>query len=171
MLLKVMLMKFLFYIIGNNLPISYKPLGKFGKLFRYFCAKHFLEYVGKNVNIEKGAVLSNNIKIGDNSGIGVNAFISPHVTIGINVMMGSDCLFYTNNHKFDKDKKIYNNYTEYKPIIIEDNVWIGSRCIILPGVTIGKGSTIGAGSVVTKNVPAYTLAAGNPAKVLKQLLD
>lgn len=56
---------------------------------------------------------------------------------------------------------------ELSPIVIEDEVWIGARCIIVKGVTIGKGSIIGAGSVVTKNVPPYSLAAGNPAKIIK----
>jgi acetyltransferase-like isoleucine patch superfamily enzyme len=55
------------------------------------------------------------------------------------------------------------------PIIIEDEVWIGARCIITKGVTIGKGSIIGAGSVVTKSVPPYSLAAGNPARVIKKV--
>lgn len=169
-MLGVKIMKFLFYVIGHRLPISYRGFGRFGKLFRYFCAKHFLEFVGKNVNIEKGAILSNNITIGENSGIGVNAFIHPHVHIGDNVMMGSDCLIYTRNHKFDKTLKKYNGYTDYQPVHIKDNVWIGSRCIILPGVTIGEGSTIGAGSVVTKDIPAYTLACGNPARIIKQLI-
>jgi acetyltransferase-like isoleucine patch superfamily enzyme len=55
------------------------------------------------------------------------------------------------------------------PIIIEEEAWIGARCIITKGVTIGKGSIIGAGSVVTKSIPPYSLAAGNPAKVIKQV--
>ncbi len=55
------------------------------------------------------------------------------------------------------------------PITIEDEVWVGARCIITKGVTIGKGSIIGAGSVVTKSIPPYSLAAGNPAKVIKKI--
>lgn len=55
------------------------------------------------------------------------------------------------------------------PIIIEDETWIGACCIITKGVTIGKGSIIGAGSVVTKNIPPYSLAAGNPARVIKKV--
>lgn len=55
------------------------------------------------------------------------------------------------------------------PIVIEDEVWIGVRCIILKGVTIGKGSIIGAGAVVTKDIPAYTFAAGNPARPIKSI--
>ena len=57
--------------------------------------------------------------------------------------------------------------TKPKPVIIEDDVWIGTKTILLPGVHIGKGAIIGAGSVVTKNIPPYTIAVGNPAVVKK----
>lgn len=164
------IMKFLFYSIGNWLPISYYPFGFLGKKFRYFCAKFFITSIGKNVNIEKGAFISPGLSVGDNSGIGVNCVISDQVFIGSNVMMGPDCLFYTRNHKFAKVQKKYLGYTEIKPIIVGDDVWLGARCIILPGVKIGRGSTIGAGSIVTKDVPPYSVSAGNPAKVLKSLL-
>ncbi|MHB8121128.1 MAG: acyltransferase [Desulfuromonadaceae bacterium] len=60
-------------------------------------------------------------------------------------------------------------HPEPHPIIIEDEVWIGARCIITKGVTIGKGAIIGAGSVVVKDVPPFTLAAGNPARAIKQV--
>jgi acetyltransferase-like isoleucine patch superfamily enzyme len=56
-----------------------------------------------------------------------------------------------------------------RPVVIEDEVWIGIRCLILKGVTIGKGAIIGAGSVVTRDVPPYTFAAGNPAKPIKKM--
>ena len=56
-----------------------------------------------------------------------------------------------------------------RPIIVGDNVWIGTRAIILPGVTIGDGAVIGAGAVVTKDVPARSVAAGNPARILRTL--
>ena len=60
---------------------------------------------------------------------------------------------------------------EVSPTIIEDDAWIGVNVIILKGLTIGKGAIIGAGSVVTKNVPPMTLVAGNPAKVIKELVN
>ncbi len=58
-------------------------------------------------------------------------------------------------------------FAEEKPVVIEDDVWIGSRVTILPGVTIGRGSVVGAAAVVTKDVPPYSVVAGNPAKVVK----
>jgi acetyltransferase-like isoleucine patch superfamily enzyme len=63
---------------------------------------------------------------------------------------------------------ITGNEYENKPIVIEDNVWIGCNVIILKGVTIGAGSIVAAGSIVTKNVPADSIVAGNPAKVIKE---
>jgi acetyltransferase-like isoleucine patch superfamily enzyme len=58
-----------------------------------------------------------------------------------------------------------------EPVIIEDHVWIGSKAIILPGVRIGSRSTIGAGSIVTRNIPPRCVAAGNPARVLRHLTE
>lgn len=162
--------KILLATIGKILPISYHPLGNFGKKFRYFCAKRIVEQIGYGCNIEKGATLQNSVKIGNNSGIGVNCMVGPEVTIGNGVMMGPDCLIYTHNHKFDKNLLKYKGDTKIKPVYIGDNVWIGARCIILPGVKVGKGSTIGAGSIVTKDVPEFTVVAGNPAKVVKYLI-
>lgn len=82
-------------------------------------------------------------------------------------MMGPECLFYSTNHKFNPETRRFEGYTDIRPIVIEDDVWIGRRAIIMGGVTIGKGAVIGAGSVVTKDVPPYCVAAGNPAIVRK----
>jgi len=169
-IVKKKLFKLLLVTIGAILPVSYFPFGKIAKKFRYYCASKIVAQIGKNVNIEKGSsILPSTLKIGDNSGIGINAFIGDYVTIGNNVMMGPDCLIYTQNHRFDKDKLQYVGCTETKPVIIQDDVWIGARVIILPGVTIGKGSTIGAGAIVSNNIPEYSVAVGNPAKVVKKL--
>lgn len=74
----------------------------------------------------------------------------------------------TQIHNYDNGKKIpYDDTYIYKDIIIEDNVWLGSRVIILGGVTIGEGSIIQAGSVVVKDIPKYAIAGGHPAKVFK----
>lgn len=68
-----------------------------------------------------------------------------------------------NQHTIHRDGYRFRN-----PVIINDNVWIGMNAIILPGVTIGKGAVIAAGSVVTKDVPPYSLVGGNPAKIIRQ---
>ncbi len=84
-------------------------------------------------------------------------------------MMGPEVLIYTQNHDFSRTDITMDQqgWADEKPVVIEDDVWIGSRVIILPGVTIGKGSVIGASAVVTKSVPPYSVVAGNPAKIVK----
>jgi maltose O-acetyltransferase len=79
-------------------------------------------------------------------------------------MMAPDVIIVTENHKYTKES--FKGW-EKKPVIIEDNVWIGYRVIILPGVRVGRNAIIGAGAVVTKDVPPYAIVGGVPAKVIK----
>lgn len=162
--------KLLYNFIGKHMPLSDGRMSFGSKKMRAFCGKLILDHCGKNVNIEKGAQFSAEVSLGDNSGIGVNAIISSYVTIGNDVMMGPYCMMFTTNHGID-DLSVpmwKQPSTEPKPIIIEDDVWIGARVIILPGVQVGKGSVIGAGSVVTHNVEPYSIVAGNPARLIRK---
>jgi len=107
--------------------------------------------------------------IGDHVGIsGSTISCGRFISIGNNVMIGSGCLIMDNDaHNTAPDKRKQPlSEDAYKPVIIEDDVFIGTRSIILKGVTIGKGSVVGAGSVVTKSVPSYTIVGGNPAKII-----
>lgn len=159
----------LYFNIAKHLPYSDAKFGHFSKKVRSFSAKGFLVHVGENVNIEKGAQLTALMSIGDNSGIGINARMHGQVIIGDNVMMGPDCIVYTVNHAYsDLNKPMcQQGFSKMKPVTINNDVWIGGRVIILPGITIHNGAIIGAGSVVTKDVPAYAIVGGNPAKILK----
>ena len=125
--------------------------------------------VRKRVNIEKCAVFPSCVELGDFSGIGVRAQISGKVTIGKNVMMGPDVCIYARNHAYDRLDIPMNRqgFAPEQPIVIGDDVWIGARVIILPGVKVGTGSIVGAGAVVTKDVPDYAVVGGNPAHVIK----
>lgn len=161
---------FFYFNIARKMPISYDGVfGRTGKWFRASCARTFLISVGDNVNIEKGAMITSKCSIGHNSGIGIDARLHGSVSIGNNVMMGPDCIIYTTNHEFSRTDIPMNQqgFKSEKPVEIGDDVWIGGRVIILPGVKINNGAIIGAGSVVTKNVPEYAVVGGNPAKVLK----
>lgn len=114
------------------------------------------------------------IEIGDNCGISNAAFTSASkIKIGNHVMIGAGChLFDTDFHSSDYDERIRGgakSHGKTKPIIIEDGVFIGAGCFILKGVTIGKHSVIGAGSVVTKDVPENEIWAGNPAAFVRKL--
>lgn len=90
------------------------------------------------------------------------------VTIGDNCFIGPLCGFYTVSHPLDVQHR-NDGYVTGRPIVLKDNVWIGGSVTILPGVTIGENSVIGAGSVVTKDIPANVIAAGNPARVIRHL--
>lgn len=158
--------KLIYNFFAIHLPISNSNLNIGQKSLRSFCVRNFITKCGNNVNIEKGATISENTVIGNNSGIGINAFMDSGVTIGDNVMMGPECIIYTRNHEFSlvDIPMIKQGFQGIKPVKVDNDVWIGGRVIILPGVHIHKGAIIGAGSVVTKDVPAYTIVAGNPAK-------
>ncbi len=91
------------------------------------------------------------------------------IEIGDHVMMGPGVHIYTVNHPLDPvERKTFDEYGQ--PVTIANNVWIGGKAIICPGVKIGENSVIGAGSVVTKDIPANVMAAGNPCRVIKAIV-
>lgn len=165
---------FLFNTLGNILPGSNLKLGKFkiglwcGKL-RALMAKGFINQCGNCVNIDRNSQITSYLSIDDNSGIGPRSFLQGEVHIGKNVMMGPDCIIYTQNHQFSNlDIPMCKQGFDIPfPVYIDDDVWIGGRVIILPGVHVMGGAIIGAGSVVTKDVPKFGIVGGNPARLLK----
>lgn len=113
-----------------------------------------------------------NIEIGENFYANVNFTIldGAKVTIGDNVFIAPNVGIYTAGHPLDAERR--NQGLEYAyPVNIGDNVWIGAGVNILPGVTIGANSVIGAGAVVTKDIPEGVVAAGNPAKVIREITE
>ena len=127
---------------------------------------------GQNVVVMKHhrIYFSENISIGDNVRIGTRVYIDAMggLTIGNNVIFGPDVAILTANHNYDNTSKLpYDEEMIYKPVTIADNVWIGCRAVIVPGVTINEGAVIAMGAVVTKDVPRGAVVGGNPAKVLK----
>lgn len=131
------------------------------------------------------------IEIGDNCSIGSSAFVCRSgIKVGNNVYVAFDSIFYDHNsHSLDYLERRKDQQRELadkaagrffitskdwsvvssKPIVIEDDAWIGMHCLILKGVTIGRGAVVGAGSVVTRDVPPFTVVGGNPAQILKRL--
>lgn len=93
------------------------------------------------------------------------------ITIEDDVMMGSGVHLYVNNHRFDSPDVPIIDQGHYvsEPIVLKKGCWLGANVIVLPGVTIGENSVVGAGSLVTKSIPAGVLAAGNPARIIKKV--
>jgi len=132
-------------------------------------------YPSQNVRLGIGTRIQsfcgNKLYIGRNTYI-VNRcsfLIGGDILVGDNVLIASDVLITSENHQINpEDKRSYGQQPLIaKGIQISDGCWIGEKVIILPGVNIGKKSIIGAGSVVTRNIPDYSIAVGNPAKVIK----
>lgn len=167
--LKSHLAEAFYNIIASKLPSSLAKGGKFYKKLRANLVRVYIRHCGSNVNIEPYAIFNHALSIGDNSGIGAKSELYGEITIGKDVMMGTNCIIYSRNHRFDRiDIPMrMQGSDEIKPVVVGDDVWIGGRVTILPGVNIGKGAVIGAGSVVTKDVPEYAIVGGNPAKIIK----
>ena len=164
----------LYYGLAQHLPSSYSIWGgKFWNIIRIFCCRRIFKYCGKISTIDRHAYFGNgrNIEIGDYSGIGANCVVPNNTIIGKYVMMAPEVHIVANNHQFKETSiPICFQGPDYSKnqTIIEDDVWIGVRTIFTPGHRIGKGSIIGAGSVVTKDVEPYSIVGGNPAKLIKK---
>ena len=160
----------LYYGLARHLPPSFSGFKFFQTPLRRLCGKLMLTHCGKKVNIEHKAYFSPYVSLGDYSGIGVNAKIYGTCTIGDYVMMGQDCTVITRNHSHERTDipMMEQGFEEERPVVIGNDVWIGDRVTILPGVQIGDGCIIAAGAVVTSDIPAYTIAAGVPARVIKE---
>jgi len=171
----------LYHICGHWFPDSYFYLNvgkksfhiKSGLRFRRFLAEHILDHCGKEVNIERHAKFNRHIHLGDYSGIGAHSSVGPQTYIGDYVMMGPEVIVYTQNHETGRTDipMCKQGFKDTQSVHIGNDVWIGRRVIILPGVTIGDGCIIGAGCVVSKDIPPYSVAVGNPARVVKSRLD
>jgi maltose O-acetyltransferase len=157
------------YLLTNINVKTYFALA----LLRGYFLKLFLKRAGKNLLIQSGFLFRNlrYISVGNNVYIGHNSeFYSSKkgIFIGNNVMIAQHVIVITANHNYDRyDIPMNKQGQEYRAIKINDDVWVGARAIILPGVTIGKGAIISAGSVVVKDVKPYSIVGGIPAKHVK----
>jgi maltose O-acetyltransferase len=140
-------------------------------MLRRVAARPLFDECAPTANIEQGAQFGSGrgITIGPRSGIGINAVIQAPCRIGCDVMMGPDVRIMTYAHSIDDldTPMIDQAPPPPAPVTIMDNVYIGARVVILPGVTLGSGSVIGAGAVVTRDVPPNAIVGGVPARVLR----
>jgi acetyltransferase-like isoleucine patch superfamily enzyme len=162
----------------NNLQVGYNTIIEDGAEINCLSLQGIK--LGNRVTIGKyaiirpsniyGGLIGEGLTMGDNSNIGPYNYIgcSGKITIGNNVMLAPRVSIYAENHVFDHPEILIRDQgVEKKEVIIEDDCWIAANSILLAGVTIGKGSVVAAGSVVTENVPPYSVVAGVPAKWIK----
>lgn len=161
--------------IGPDMPFSHWKL-HFKTSMIKLCKSKF-KYFGENADFRAGAyaVHCSNISVGKNVVVRPLTMMFAddfaEIIIEDNVMMGAGVHFYVNNHKFESRDipLIEQGYYPSKSIVVKAGAWIGANSIILPGVTIGVNAVVGAGSIVTKNIPDFSIAVGSPCKVIKQI--
>ncbi|EJF07464.1 acetyltransferase (isoleucine patch superfamily) [Thiovulum sp. ES] len=160
---------YLFYIsLFRFTPEDYRPYSLFFPKVRNWLVKKFTNSCGKNIRVKHNADISPNIWIGKNSELGTRCMIHGNVHIGDNVIMGPDVKIYARNHKYERlDTPIREQGKHYLKTEIANDVWIGANSIITAGVKIGNHAIIGAGAVVTKDIPDFAIVGGVPAKIIK----
>lgn len=168
------------FIVHLALYALYKTIAQFlpqpprlfglGRAVRAIACRPLLLACGRNVNIERLADIGFHptVRIGDNSGIGVRSVVT-HADIGNDVMMGPEFVYIPMDHVFDRTDipMRIQGLGVVKRLTIGNDVWIGRRVMVMPGVRIGNGAIVAAGAVVTKDVPDYAIVGGVPAKVIR----
>ena len=164
-----------YYGFARFLPGSHlKLVGKICGRIRLFCAKRLFKKCANSANIERMSSFGDghDIEIGEFSGLGKNSHVPNNIIIGDNVMMGP-YVFVTDNvtHNYNRvDIPMIHQGSRIikERTIIGNDVWIGRQVLILCGKKIGAHSIIGAGSVVAKDIDEYSVAVGNPCRVVKK---
>lgn len=135
--------------------------------------KQLFPNIGVNCHIEPPVYCDYgyNMSIGDDVYMNFNCTLLDcgKIRIGSKTLIGPNVQLYAAEHPVDPTARLTSREECTQPIVIGENVWIGGQSILLPGITVGNNSVIGAGSVVTKDVPENVMAAGNPARVLRKL--
>lgn len=146
------------------------PVGP-GAWLRARCLPRYLKNLGANTVIQHGFRVNTPelVSIGANCNFGQGVFITGGggVSIGNWVGIGPDVKIWSVNHRFDDpDVPLLSQGSTKKAVVIEDDVWLAANVFVMPGVTIGRGAVVSAGSVVNKSIPAYAIVAGNPCRVV-----
>lgn len=159
---------------ANQMVFDYNHTPLYEKEKRQSLIKEIFASVGENVTIETpfNANWGLNTSLGKNfySNFNMTLVDDADITIGDYVKLGPNCVLTTASHPIEPSLR-RQAYQFNRPIVIADNVWLGSNVVVFGGVSIGENSVIGAGSIVTKDVPANVVAYGNPCKVIRTVND
>jgi len=159
---------FLYIALFRFTPEEYRPYSIGLPLVRRFLVGQFATHCGKHVRVKHNADVSPNLSIGDRSELGTRCMVYGGVEIGDYVIMGPDVKIYSRNHRFDDTTiPIAMQGTVTKKTRIGDDVWIGTNVVIVPGVSVGSHCVIGAGAVVTKDIPDWSVVGGAPARIIR----
>lgn len=146
--------------------------GVAGLWARAWLLRRMAKRVGERVEVEMDNWIwdGRELEIGDDVHLGRrNYFGGGPITIGDHVMLAGEIVIETTNHEWrDMNALLDSQPVSRLPVVVEDDVWVGNRVVINPGVRIGRGSVIGAGAVVTQNVPPNSLMAGGPARMISR---
>lgn len=160
-----------YYALATHLPTQPMPGYQLGYFLRRILIRQIAEQCGDGVVVKQHCYIGSGtgLRIGHRTQLGHNARIDQYVILGDDVVMGPDVVIMTNRHAFEQLDVPINRQGNLppKPVVVGNDVWIGTRVIILPGVTIGDKAVIGAGSVVTKDIPEAAVVAGCPAQVIR----
>jgi acetyltransferase-like isoleucine patch superfamily enzyme len=161
----------LFYL-DREMPSSISLSARLDVIPRGAGHQRYRLVLKKAALIEKQCVVNTwhgNVILEEGVIIGIGSIVIGPVTLGRGSICSQNCFISGESHKYqDVTANFRQQGFDIKPVAVGEDVWIGSNCVIVPGVTIGKKSVIGAGSVVSKDIPPFSLAVGNPAKVVKQ---
>jgi maltose O-acetyltransferase len=164
---------FLYYLFGIFLPDLAFPGGRIFNAIRCFLLKKFTKNFGKNNEVDGHIYFGDgsDVEIGNKCQINRNCSLV-NVKIGNYVMIAPEVVFVPKMHRANSlgVPMIVQGNIEYPQAVVEDDVWIGQRVIIMPGIRIGTGAIIGAGAVVTNNIPPYAIACGVPARANRSRL-
>lgn len=167
------LLLILYYAVLQHIPMQPIPGYKIGYILRRWVVKQILgNRCGKDVIVKDRCYFGNGgrLTVGDRSQMGQNARFGGTITLGNDVVMGPDVVIMATSHEFTRTDIPINlqGAKPEEPIVIGNDCWIGTRVIILPGVTLGDHCIVAAGAVVTHSFPEKSILGGVPAKLLKK---
>lgn len=159
----------IFYLFARHLPATYFPLGKLFNSIRVSVLRRIFS-IGDHTVIQPGFRfgMKGSLKIGKHCQVNEDVYIQS-AEIGDYVLIAQRVAILSVTHRMDRTDMYIKmqGSTESRAVIIEDDVWLGRNVVVMPGIRIGTGAVVGAGAVVTKDVPPYAIVGGVPAKLIR----